>query len=479
MGPTLSLSLRDFTSLAKGGVRVPLSLVVPNDTLTPVGAFLAIARDAPQSFLFESVEGGEHHGRWTFMGVKPRAVVRWSLGKKGHPLELVRRSLQRKTVAVPGLPPFAGGVVGSISYDAVRAFEPRVPCRHPDELGFPDAVWMDFDTTIAFDQVRHQVHLTQLVETDGVGAKTAYARAEKTLRALWKKLLRPPPSERRSKTKRVTLKPRISRRAFVNAVRTAQEAVKAGDCQQIVLSQRFDAESDLHPFDLFRALRRVNPSPYLFYLRDQARVLVGSSPETLVKVTHGKVVLRPIAGTRPRGHDADEDARLEAELRADVKENAEHVMLVDLGRNDVGRVSKVGSVRVTELKVVERYSHVMHLVSQVEGELRKGLDAADVLEAAFPAGTVSGSPKVRAMELIDQLEATRRGPYAGAVGYVDAFGNMDLAIAIRTLMQNGRRLSAQAGAGIVYDSDPEAEYQETLNKARAVFRALEAAQGER
>jgi anthranilate synthase component 1 len=248
--------------------------------------------------------------------------------------------------------------------------------------------------------------------------------------------------------------------------------VKAGDCQQIVLSQRFDAKVSVPPFEIYRALRRVNPSPYLFFLKDGARALVGSSPETLVKLEDGEVTLRPIAGTRKRGEDADEDARLEAELRADPKENAEHVMLVDLGRNDVGRVSAVGSVRVTALKTVERYSHVMHLVSEVRGRLAEGLGAVDVLRAGFPAGTVSGSPKVRAMEIIDELEPARRGPYAGAVGYFDRGGDMEMCIAIRTLMANGRRVSVQAGGGLVYDSVPEAEYQETLNKARAVFTAV-------
>jgi anthranilate synthase component 1 len=264
----------------------------------------------------------------------------------------------------------------------------------------------------------------------------------------------------------------VERRAFEAAVRKAKAYITAGDCQQIVVSQRFDAETDLSPFEIYRALRRVNPSPYLFFVKDGPRALVGSSPETLIKLEAGEVTLRPIAGTRRRGKDAAEDARLEAELRADPKENAEHVMLVDLGRNDVGRVSAVGSVRLSALRTVERYSHVMHLVSEVKGRLRDGLSAVDVLRAGFPAGTVSGSPKVRAMEIVDELEPARRGPYAGAVGYFDRGGDMEMCIAIRTLMANGRRVSAQAGAGIVYDSRPAAEYQETVNKARALFAAV-------
>jgi anthranilate synthase component 1 len=264
----------------------------------------------------------------------------------------------------------------------------------------------------------------------------------------------------------------VSRREFEAAVRCAKEYVRAGDCQQIVLSQRFDAEVSVSPFALYRALRRVNPSPYLFYLQDGDRALVGSSPETLIKLEDGEVTLRPIAGTRRRGADAAQDAALEAELRADPKENAEHVMLVDLGRNDVGRVSAIGSVRPTALRTVERYSHVMHLVSEVKGRLADGLGAVDVLRAGFPAGTVSGSPKVRAMEIIDELEPARRGPYAGAVGYFDRGGDMEMCIAIRTFSCRGKQVSVQAGAGIVYDSKPAAEYVETVNKARALFTAV-------
>ncbi|MBX7096988.1 MAG: anthranilate synthase component I family protein [Myxococcaceae bacterium] len=474
-----ALSWREFARLCRPDTRIPVTASWPSDTETPVAAFLKLAQRAPRAFLFESVEGPEHAGRWTFLGVGPRRVIRWKLGQPGHPLDAIRDYLQRPATPVEGLPPFAGGLVGHVSYDAVRAFEPRVPCRHDDELHFPDALWMEFPTTLAFDAVRRTVHATHLVDvTTGASPRALYADAVRRLRGLHRALARPlprPPARARTKA-RVVLEPRLTKAQFVAAVRRAKEAVRAGDCQQIVLSQRFDAQSTLDPFSLYRVLRRVNPSPYLFFVRDGDRSLAGSSPETLVKLRDRRITLRPIAGTRPRGATSVADERLEAELRADVKENAEHVMLVDLGRNDVGRVSTTGSVRVTELKVVERYSHVMHLVSQVEGQLKRGLGAADVLTATFPAGTVSGSPKVRAMELIDELEPARRGPYAGAVGYVDAFGNMDLAIAIRTLMQSGQRLSVQAGAGIVYDSDPAAEYQESVNKAQALFRALAVAQ---
>jgi anthranilate synthase component I len=327
---------------------------------------------------------------------------------------------------------------------------------------------------VAFDNLRHSLHVIAEVRCKkGDDPRALYhaalTRIGGTMAALSRPLRdrRSPPAE-----KAAELRPRISRQAFERAVRRAQEYVKAGDCQQIVLSQRFDADVSVPPFEVYRALRRVNPSPYLFYLQNGSQALVGSSPETLIKLEDGEVTLRPIAGTRRRGADPEQDRQLEEELRADPKENAEHVMLVDLGRNDVGRVSAVGSVRVTQLKTVERYSHVMHLVSEVKGRLAGGLDSIDVLRAGFPAGTVTGSPKVRAMEIIDELEPARRGPYAGAVGYFDRGGDMEMCIAIRTLVQSGRKVSVQSGAGLVYDSKPAAEYQETVNKARALFTAV-------
>jgi len=382
-------------------------------------------------------------------------------------------------VRVPGTPRFAGGLVGHVAWDAVRCFEPRVPIARADELGFPDVLLGDYDEVVAFDNRRHSIHLVCEVRCErGDDPEALYARAVRRLRARLRQLRRPLVDGRPRPTARpALLEPRVSRRAFEAAVTRAKEYITAGDCQQIVLSQRFDARTRLAPFEVYRALRRVNPSPYLFYVQDGDRALVGSSPETLIKLADGEVTLRPIAGTRKRGADGDEDARLEAELRADPKENAEHVMLVDLGRNDVGRVSSVGTVEVTAFKTVERYSHVMHLVSEVRGRLAPGLGAVDVLRAGFPAGTVSGSPKVRAMEIIDELEPARRGPYAGAVGYFDRGGDMEMAIAIRTLLAQAGRISVQSGAGIVYDSDPAAEYQETVNKARAVFTAV--AQAER
>jgi len=454
---------------------VPVRVEIEADTETPVSAFLKVSRGEPRAFLLESVEGGERSARFSFLGARPRAVLSYKLGEPGDPLERIRSELaSHRAVRVPGTPRFAGGLVGYLAYDAVRLFEPRVPIARPDELGFPDLFFMDYDEVVAFDNLRHSIHVIAEARCgQGDDRRALYAdavaRIERTLRALAEPLadLRPARVRRPSR-----LEPRTDKAAYLAAVRRAKAYIRAGDCQQIVFSQRFDAEVDVAPFELYRALRRVNPSPYLFFLRDHERALVGSSPETLIKLEDGEVTLRPIAGTRRRGRDAAEDQRLEAELRADPKENAEHVMLVDLGRNDVGRVAQVGSVRLTALKTIERYSHVMHLVSEVRGRLKEGLSAVDVLRAGFPAGTVSGSPKVRAMEIIDELEPARRGPYAGAVGYFDRGGNMEMCIAIRTLLQRGRRVSVQAGGGLVYDSKPAAEYAETVNKARAVLTAL-------
>ncbi|HVE86532.1 MAG TPA: chorismate-binding protein, partial [Myxococcales bacterium] len=385
-------------------------------------------------------------------------------------------------VPVEGTPRMSGGVVGYIGYDCVRLFEPRVPRSKHDELGFPDAVLCDYDTVVAFDNLRHAMQVVAEVRCDpGDDPRALYADARRRIAEVVARLQRPlarARGRRRSKVVQVPrMAPRVRRAQFEAAVREAWERVLAGDCQQIVVSQRFDVELHVSAFDVYRALRRVNPSPYLFFVQNGPQALAGSSPETLVRLEGEDVVLRPLAGTRRRGATPPEDAALERELREDEKENAEHVMLVDLGRNDVGRVARVGSVKVETLKAVERYSHVMHLVSQVRGRLRPGLDALDVLAATFPAGTVSGSPKVRAMELIDALEPARRGPYSGAVGYFDRGGDMELAIAIRTVAVNGRRASVQAGAGVVADSDPGAEYQETVNKARALVTAIARAHG--
>ncbi|HYV45516.1 MAG TPA: chorismate-binding protein [Myxococcaceae bacterium] len=474
---------RAFLKLCRKGRSIPVRLELPADTETPVSAFLKVSQGAEDAFLFESVEGGERIGRWSFLGARPRARREFHLGDEADFREWVRARLRRHVpVAVEGTPRMSGGVVGYIGYDCVRLFEPRVPRRTADELGFPDAVLCDYDTVVAFDNLRHAMQVVAEVRCDeGDSPRALYADARRRIAEVVARLRRPlgrARGRRRSKVVPVPgMVPRVRRAEFEAAVREAREKVLAGDCQQIVVSQRFDVELQVGAFDVYRALRRVNPSPYLFFVRNGERALVGSSPETLVRLEGEDVVLRPIAGTRRRGATPEEDGALERELRGDEKENAEHVMLVDLGRNDVGRVARVGSVKVETLKAVERYSHVMHLVSQVRGKLQAGKDALDVLAASFPAGTVTGSPKVRAMELIDALEPARRGPYAGAVGYFDRGGDMELAIAIRTVAVNGRRASVQAGAGVVADSEPSAEYQETLNKARALVAAIARAHG--
>jgi len=459
---------------------VPVRAEVDADTETPVSAFLKLSRGESLAFLLESVEGGERSARFSFLGARPRSVLRWKISDPGDPVEAIRTALaSHRAVRVPGAPRFCGGLVGHLSYDVVRLFEPHVCRPGPDELGFPDITLMDFDEVVAFDNLRHSLHVIQEVRCDeGDDPGSLYRRAAARIVERLRILSRPLRDRRPGRAvKGAVLAPRVSRRAFQGAVRRAREYVEAGDCQQVVLSQRFDADCALPPFEIYRALRRVNPSPYLFFVKDGERALVGSSPETLIRLEDGEITLRPIAGTRRRGGDPEDDARLEAELRADPKENAEHMMLVDLGRNDVGRVAAVGSVRVSTLRAVERYSHVMHLVSEVRGRLAPGLSALEVLRAGFPAGTVSGSPKVRAMQIIDELEPARRGPYAGAVGYFDRGGDMEMCIAIRTLVARRGRVSVQVGAGIVYDSVPSAEYQETVNKAKAVFTAVAQAQG--
>lgn len=445
------------------------------DTETPVSAFQKISRGQSQAFLFESVEEGERSARWSFLGAGPRSTLSWKLGDDGDPLDRVEHELSVcRAVPIEGTPHFSGGMIGYLSYDAVRTIEPRVPIGNPDELDFPDAVFMDFDTVLAFDRVRHTIQIiAQARWADGVEPEALYRDALERIARVLHTLSAPHDEVRPAcSPTSVALRPRTRRADFEASVRAAREMIRAGDCQQIVLSQRFDADVDVPPFELYRALRRVNPAPYLFYLQDGPRALVGSSPETLVRLEDGEMSLRPLAGTRRRGKTVPEDEALEADLRADPKENAEHAMLVDLGRNDLGRVAEMGSVRVDVLREVERYSHVMHLVSQVSGRLAPGRSAVDVLRATFPAGTVSGAPKVRAMEIIDALEPSRRGPYAGCVGYLDRAGNMQMAITIRTLFKVGRRVSVQAGAGVVFDSSPEAEYQETLDKARALLAAL-------
>ena len=484
-------SFDEFKALAARGTFVPVCKEIMADLLTPVSAFLKTAGQADYAFLLESVEGGEHLGRYSFLGKDPFLVLR--AGRDGRatveqagvtaaldePLVPALRRLMAgfTSPTVAGLPRFTGGAVGFLGYDATPWFEtvPLAGGAAPDE-GEPAAGFMLFDTVLAFDHVRHRILLisnARVRPDDDLESLYQFACAKI---AFLEGELHASVSEPRPRPGAApAVRSNVTREAFESAVRKGQEYIAAGDVYQVVLSQRFEAEVEAEPFTVYRALRHVNPSPYMFYVRMGPRAIVGASPEMLVRVENGRVQTHPIAGTRPRGRDEAEDVRLADELKADEKERAEHVMLVDLGRNDVGRVSEYGSVRVPQFMGLERYSHVMHLVSVVEGKLAADCDRLDALVSCFPAGTVSGAPKIRAMEIIAELEPDRRGLYAGAVGYLDFAGNLDFCIAIRTIVMNGARASIQAGAGIVIDSNPAAEFEETRSKAGALLRALDLA----
>jgi anthranilate synthase component 1 len=516
---------KEFARLARESTLVPVAKSISADLLTPVSAFLAVAEGEPDAFLLESVEGGEKIGRYTFLGVRPflrlesrgdqvtlrraadqSAKAAGSKGKKiaglvanietrtANIFDVIKELLhQHRPAQVEGLPPFTAGAVGYCSYDIVRQLE-NIGDRAQDDLNVPDCVLMFFDRVLAFDHLRHQIHIVASADVTAESPRAAYDRAlrdiaqiEKKLSAGWKPAHWPKPSART----KLAVRARTPKPKFLESVRRAKEYIAAGDIFQVVLSQRWDFEPGVEPFNLYRALRTVNPSPYMYFLRtgvspahgaersrnQRTSVLhvLGSSPEMLVRAAGRKLEYRPIAGTHPRGKDEAEDAALEKKMLGDEKERAEHVMLVDLGRNDLGRVSDYGSVKVRDLMYVERYSHVMHIVSALEGRLRPELDPMDAFAACFPAGTLSGAPKVRAMQIIEELEPARRGVYGGSVLYADFAGNLDSCIAIRTLLMKDKKAYLQAGAGIVADSDAEKEFEETENKARAVLRAVEMA----
>ena len=483
---------REFLRLARDFTLVPVIQSVAADLLTPVSAFLAIAAEEPNAFLLESVERGERIGRYTFLGARPYMQVEARGGeimvrrgrreerRTGSIFELLKQLLRNhRPATVAGAPPFTGGAVGYFSYDIIRQLE-KIGEHARKDLDLPDCSMMFFDRLLAFDHVRHQIHIVAMADVQAESPREAYERAQRNIASIEKKLTRGP-ARRSSKIGKSAGKLKIhaetSRKKYVEAVERAKEYIAAGDIFQVVLSQRLDLQPGVEPFQIYRALRTINPSPYLYFLRNGDTSVLGSSPEMLVRVTGRKLEYRPIAGTHPRGRDEAEDAELEKKMSIDEKERAEHVMLVDLGRNDLGRVSEYGSVTVRDLMFVERYSHVMHLVSALEGKLRGGLDALDAFAACFPAGTLSGAPKVRAMQIIEELEPVRRGIYGGSVLYADFAGNLDSCIAIRTMLVQGRNAFLQAGAGIVADSDPEKEFQESMNKAQAVLRAVEKARG--
>jgi anthranilate synthase component I len=488
----LQPDFKEFSRLAREATLVPVVKSVSADLLTPVSAFLAIAEKESHAFLLESIERGEQIGRYTFLGARPYMRVRAGHGsveiERGRRRETVQESIfavmkrllrDHRPATFAGLPPFTAGAVGYFAYDVVRQLE-KIGNHAKDDLGLPDAELMFFDRLLAFDHLRHQIHIVAAADVVREAPRAAYERAVRDIAALERKLA----SGLSSALWRKTAKARAGklkvhagteRAEYMRGVERCKEYIAAGDIFQVVLSQRLNFVPEVAPFDLYRALRQVNPSPYLYFLRNGDTHILGSSPEMLVRVTGRKLEYRPIAGTHPRGRDEAEDARLEQAMRSDEKERAEHVMLVDLGRNDLGRVSEYGSVKVKDLMYVERYSHVMHLVSALEGKLRKDLDALDAFAACFPAGTLSGAPKVRAIQIIEELEPTRRGVYGGSVLYADFAGNLDSCIGIRTMLMQGKQAYLQAGAGIVADSDPATEFQESMNKAQAVLRAVELA----
>jgi anthranilate synthase component 1 len=488
---------QEFLKRAQRGNLTPVYKEILADMETPVSAFKKITSQTKpskttHSFLLESVEGGERMARFSFLGSSANLVIK----SKGRHVEITRDgSTDNITLPVgrdvlhilkqelgrlsyvpdPNLPRFCGGAVGFIGYDMVRFFE-ELPDSTTDDLNLPDCTFIFTDTLLIFDHVRHRIRVVCNVPI-GDDAEAAYERAINKIESVIEELRRPLQSEFRA---RKPFKPEVTsnftREEFENAVRKCKEYIAAGDVIQVVLSQRFSTKVKADPFDVYRALRSLNPSPYMYFLDYGDIKLIGSSPEILVTEERGKVTVRPIAGTRPRGATEEEDIALEKELLKDEKERAEHIMLVDLGRNDIGRVCRYGSVKVDELMVIERYSHVMHIVSNVTGRLRVDADQFDVLRACFPAGTVSGAPKIRAMEIIDELEPTRRGTYAGSIGYFSYSGDMDTCITIRTILIQGDTAYVQAGAGIVADSDPSREYQETVNKAMAMIKAIEMAE---
>ncbi len=481
---------KEFKKKASQGNLIPVYKEILADTETPVSACMKLKK-SKHCFLLESVEGGEKWARYSFLGYDPSIIFKSKgnlitiiRGKKteniqsDNPLHVLRNIMQAyKPVEIEGLPRFFGGAVGYIGYDMVRFFE-ELPDATEDDLAWHDAYLMITDTLIIFDNLKHNVKVVcnVHVESNRDDVRAAYNKGLATIDTIIDLLNSPVKKAIAKKVKRKTaIRSNFDKDDFKQIVKKAKRYIRAGDIIQVVLSQRFETVLATDPFELYRALRIINPSPYMFYIKLGDDHLVGSSPEVLVRLEKSDVVVRPIAGTRPRGADEEQDCVLAEDLKQDPKERAEHVMLVDLGRNDVGRIAEMGSVKVDDFMIIERYSHVMHLVSNVTGKLNKGCDAYDVFMACFPAGTVSGAPKIRAMEIIEELEQHKRGPYAGSVGYFSFSGNMDFCITIRTMLIKNGKVFVQAGAGIVMDSKPENEFVETVNKAKGMIRAIDRA----
>jgi anthranilate synthase component 1 len=488
--------LETFKKLSREGNLIPIYREILADMETPVTALMKL-RARPYVFLLESVEGGEKWARYSFVGADPQVIFQVSGDEvlirdngtvqrkrhEGRPLALLQSLLSRyRPVPVAGLPRFYGGAVGFLGYDMVRFFE-HLPTEREDDLKVGEAVFLITDTMIIFDNVRHTLKVVACAMTEAnADLEAIYHEAVRKIDGLIETLQAPlPPSPSSAEGDDgdgAELQANVTPKAYKRMVRQAKEYIMAGDIIQVVLSQRFQRKSGMDPVNLYRALRYVNPSPYLFFLKLGEMALIGSSPEVMVRLEEGIVELKPIAGTKRRGKNEQEDRMLADELLSDPKERAEHIMLVDLGRNDLGRIARTGSVQVNQLMAVERYSHVMHLVSHIQAQLAPEMDCFDVLRATFPAGTLTGAPKIRAMEIIDELEPSRRGPYGGAVGYFSFSGNMDFCITIRTMMIKDGQVFVQVGAGIVADSDPESEYQETLSKAAGMMQAIRLAESE-
>ena len=475
-------TIEEVNKLAKRGNLIPLYTEIDADLETPVSAYLKIAKGS-DSFLLESVEGGERLARYSFIGTEPFKVIKTGPGQEQgeiDPLVIIKNTLdQYQPVEVQGLPRFQGGAVGYLAYDTVKYFE-KVPIPSEDPFELPESQFMFVDTLLVFDHIRHKIKVVTHIHLDGATIDEAYHKATERIETLVKRLQEPlslDKSERnRLGDKAKEISSNVTKEEFKGKVKKVKEYIYAGDIIQAVLSQRLSKRTDAKPFDIYRALRALNPSPYMYFLELDGFHIVGASPELLVRVEDGMVYNFPLAGTRPRGLTPTEDDALAEELKSDEKERAEHIMLVDLGRNDVGRVAEAGSVEVTDLMRVVKYSNVMHLESEVRGKLRQDKDAYDALRSCLPAGTLSGAPKIRAIEILAELEGERRGPYGGAVGYFGFDGAMDTAITIRTMVIKNDIVYIQAGGGIVADSIPESEYQETLHKARAALRALEEAE---
>jgi anthranilate synthase component 1 len=480
-------SFAEFEKLAQKGNLIPVYQEILADLETPVSVLMKL-QNKDHVYLLESVEGGEKWGRYSFLGTDAGVVFKVHGDKviieekgrittrehKGNPLSGLRDLLDRyKPVAIPGLPRFYGGAVGFLGYEMVRYFE-KLPPSLPDDLNLDEAVFVVSDSLMIFDNVRHTIKVVACAYTEDTDSlEESYAASCKKIEAMIETITEAASHKTATATgSRVNFESNMTPEQYKAAIEKAKEYIVAGDIIQVVLSQRFETDCRSNPIDLYRALRFVNPSPYLFFLKLDDLTLIGSSPEVMVRKEEETMELRPIAGTRPRGKTEQEDRALSDELLSDEKERAEHIMLVDLGRNDLGRMAQTGSVQVNQYMVVEKYSHVMHLVSNVRAQLAKGKDAFDVLAATFPAGTLTGAPKVRAMEIISKLEKVKRGPYGGAVGYFSFSGNMDLCITIRTMVLKNGKIYVQAGAGIVYDSIPESEHQESLNKSRGILQAV-------